>query len=84
VAAATASQGEPSWSADLPTAKIDYVFLLPGEALARCRDVVINERNASDHRPLVVVLEWLLIPMPRPESNSTDADQDCCNHRGDE
>lgn len=53
---AAAVRPQPTWPADAPASRIDYVLLRPA---ARWRVVdaqVIDERTASDHRPLLVVL----------------------------
>jgi endonuclease/exonuclease/phosphatase family metal-dependent hydrolase len=58
-----ASNADPSLTcpADVPTEKIDHVLLKPAEGRWRVVDAkVIDERVASDHRPVVVKLE--LIP----------------------
>jgi endonuclease/exonuclease/phosphatase family metal-dependent hydrolase len=65
---ATADQAEPTWPADQPTSKIDYVFFRPADRWRVVEKQVIDERVASDHRPLLVVLEWLPLPTPPSES----------------
>lgn len=55
---ATADQPEATWPADAPTAKIDYVFFHPADRWRVVQTQVVDERTASDHRPLLVVLEW--------------------------
>ena len=56
---ATAAKPEATWPADVPTAKIDYVFFRPADRWRVVQTQVVDERVASDHRPLLVVLEWL-------------------------
>lgn len=41
-----------------PTKQIDYIFYRPGDRLRVASAQVIDEAMASDHRPLLVVLEW--------------------------
>jgi endonuclease/exonuclease/phosphatase family metal-dependent hydrolase len=55
---ATADKSAPTWPADVPTAKIDYVFFRPADRWRVVQTQVVDERIASDHRPLLVVLEW--------------------------
>lgn len=54
---ATAGVG-PSWRADAPTIKIDYVLFRPAGAWRVVEARVLDEPNASDHRPVLAVLEW--------------------------
>lgn len=56
---ATAEQPDPTWPADHPRVKIDYVFFRPSAALRVVERQVIDEPAASDHRPLLVVLETM-------------------------
>ena len=55
----TAAQDpQPTNPADAPKVRIDYVFARPA---ARWRVVsvrVLDERVASDHRPVLAELEW--------------------------
>lgn len=55
---ATADQPDPTWPSDKPRSKIDYVLFRPTAAWRVVEQQVINEPIASDHRPLLVVLEW--------------------------
>jgi endonuclease/exonuclease/phosphatase family metal-dependent hydrolase len=55
---ATADDPQPTWPSKDPQVKLDYVFFRPA-ASWRVVDVqVVDELVASDHRPLLVVLEW--------------------------
>jgi hypothetical protein len=56
---ATAGQPDPTWPSDQPRLKIDYVFFRPADGWRVVEKQVINESVASDHRPLLVVLEWV-------------------------
>jgi Endonuclease/Exonuclease/phosphatase family len=56
---ATAGQPQPTWPSDQPRMKIDYVFFRPADGWCVVEKQVINEAVASDHRPLLVVLEWV-------------------------
>lgn len=55
---ATAGQPEPTWPSDQPRLKIDYVFFRPVDGWRVVEKQVVDESVASDHRPLLVVLEW--------------------------
>ena len=55
---ASAEQPDPTWPSDRPKTKIDYVFFRPAHAWRVVEQQVVNEPVASDHRPLLVVLEW--------------------------
>lgn len=48
----------PTWPSDRPTKKIDYVLFRPEDVLRVVEQRVVAEPTASDHRPLLVVLEW--------------------------
>jgi hypothetical protein len=56
---ATAGQPDPTWPSDQPRLKIDYVFFRPADGWRVVEKQVINHSVASDHRPLLVVLEWV-------------------------
>lgn len=56
---ATSGQPDPTWPSDQPRMKNDYVFFRPIDGWRVVEKQVINERVASDHRPLLVVLEWV-------------------------
>lgn len=47
----------PTAPATKPTARIDYVFYRPGKAFRVIQTEVIDESIASDHRPVLAVLE---------------------------
>ena len=55
---ATAQRPNPTWPSDRPRSKIDYVFFRPASAWRVVEQQVVNEPIASDHCPLLVVLEW--------------------------
>lgn len=42
-----------------PTKQIDYIFFRPSDRLRIVSAQVIDEAIASDHRPLLAVLEWI-------------------------
>ena len=42
-----------------PIKQIDYIFYRPSDRLRVVSSQVIDEASASDHRPLLVVLEWV-------------------------
>ena len=56
---ATADAPQKTWPADKPTEKLDYVFFRPAGAWRVVEKRVIEETAASDHRPLLVVLEYV-------------------------
>jgi len=56
---ATAGQPDPTCPSSQPRLKIDYVFFRPVDGWHVVEKQVINEPVASDHRPLLVVLEWV-------------------------
>ena len=56
---ATSGQPDPTWPSYKPRVKIDYVFFCPPDGWRVVQQQVINESVASDHRPLLVVLEWV-------------------------
>ncbi|MBN1422260.1 MAG: endonuclease/exonuclease/phosphatase family protein [Planctomycetes bacterium] len=53
----TAGDPAPTFPADAPRKKIDYVLASPAARWRVVSAEVIEERSASDHRPLLVVLE---------------------------
>jgi endonuclease/exonuclease/phosphatase family metal-dependent hydrolase len=55
---ASADQPDPTWPSDQPKTKIDYVFFRPADAWRVVEQRVVDEPVASDHCPLLVVLEW--------------------------
>ncbi|HPM81566.1 MAG TPA: endonuclease/exonuclease/phosphatase family protein, partial [Candidatus Anammoximicrobium sp.] len=56
---ATAGQPDPTCPSGRPRLKIDYVFFRPVDGWHVVEKQVIDEPVASDHRPLLVVLEWV-------------------------
>ncbi len=48
----------PTYPAGNPKIQIDYVFVRPGREWKIVSTQVVEEEVASDHRPLLVVLEW--------------------------
>jgi endonuclease/exonuclease/phosphatase family metal-dependent hydrolase len=48
----------PTWPSHEPRVRIDYVLLRPPGAWRVIEADVIDEAVASDHRPLLVVLQW--------------------------
>lgn len=55
---ATAGKPEPTWPSDKPRNKIDYILYRPAERWRVVSSEVVVEPMASDHRPVLVVLEW--------------------------
>lgn len=55
---ASNEQPAPTWPSDRPKTKIDYVFFRPAHAWRVVEQKVVDEPVASDHRPLLAVLEW--------------------------
>ncbi|MDH3584393.1 MAG: endonuclease/exonuclease/phosphatase family protein [Phycisphaerae bacterium] len=53
------SRPQPTWPADQPRTRIDWVLLRPLGAWRVVEARVIEETVASDHRPLLVELEWV-------------------------
>lgn len=53
-----ASGGVPTWPSHHPTEKIDYVLIRNEDPWRIVESRAIDEDVASDHRPLLVVLEW--------------------------
>lgn len=49
----------PTWPSDQPRKKIDYVLYRPANRWRVLETRVIDEKIASDHRPVLVVLELL-------------------------
>ena len=50
---------EPTFPSDKPIKKIDYILYRPADRWRVLETKVINEQVASDHRPVLVVLELL-------------------------
>lgn len=55
---ATASKRLHTIPVDKPTRQIDYVLFRPANRFRLVSAKVIDESTASDHRPVLVVLEW--------------------------
>ncbi|WP_419194952.1 endonuclease/exonuclease/phosphatase family protein [Novipirellula herctigrandis] len=55
---ASVKQPDPTSPSAPPKRKIDYVFFRPANAWRVVEQQVVNEPVASDHLPLLVVLEW--------------------------
>ena len=53
------AEDTPTWPSDKPRKKIDYVLYRPANRWRVLETRVIDEKIASDHRPLLVVLELL-------------------------
>ncbi len=58
-AAAPGMKGEPTYPSDKPRVQIDYVLLRPAGQWRVIEVTVIEEKIASDHRPLLAVLEYI-------------------------
>jgi endonuclease/exonuclease/phosphatase family metal-dependent hydrolase len=54
---ATAAEPEPANPSDNPRSRIDYIFFRPAGRFRVVEARVIDERIASDHRPVLAVLE---------------------------
>ena len=52
-----AEEAPPTWPADQPYLRLDYIFYKPVEALRVVESKVIEELAASDHRPVLTVFE---------------------------
>ena len=46
-----------TWPADKPTVEIDYI-VIRGMSSVKSSSFVLDERIASDHRPVVGVIQW--------------------------
>jgi endonuclease/exonuclease/phosphatase family metal-dependent hydrolase len=55
---ASAADPSPTAPTGRPRSRVDYVFFRPAESWRVIESRVIDEPVASDHRPLLVVLEW--------------------------
>lgn len=82
----TAGRSQPTWPSDQPRRKIDYVFFRPADGWRVVEQQVVDEPVASDHRPLLVVLEsvpsWLAF-VPEME-RMDDLDRSLRDHRWSE
>ena len=56
---ASCDDPQPTWPSSNPTEKLDYVMFLPPERFCVIETRVIDEKIASDHCPLLVILELL-------------------------
>lgn len=63
-AAAQRPHPQATCPAEDPTIRIDYVFYRPAPNLRTIEALVLDEPTASDHRPLLVVLEYVPPALP--------------------
>ncbi|MEX2215466.1 MAG: endonuclease/exonuclease/phosphatase family protein [Phycisphaeraceae bacterium] len=56
---AAGDNGQPTYPSDKPSVQIDYVMFRPAKRWKVIEVKVIEEKIASDHRPLLVVLEYV-------------------------
>jgi endonuclease/exonuclease/phosphatase family metal-dependent hydrolase len=56
--AAKAEGGRETFPSDVPRREIDFIMHRPGYAFVSSAEV-LDERVASDHRPVLAVLEWV-------------------------
>ncbi len=56
---AAGADSAATWPSDSPSQRIDYILLRPAGAWRVVESKVIDEPVASDHRPLLVVLEYV-------------------------
>ena len=54
-----ANNPEPTIPSDQPRVKIDWVLTLKGQNWRVISGQVLEEKVASDHRPVLVELEWV-------------------------
>ncbi|MEW4566561.1 endonuclease/exonuclease/phosphatase family protein [Tautonia sp. JC769] len=59
----------PTVPADAPRAAFDHLFVAPADRWSIVEVRALDAPEASDHRPLLLVLDWL--PPPSPESPAT-------------
>jgi endonuclease/exonuclease/phosphatase family metal-dependent hydrolase len=66
-------RADPTWPSDQPREKLDYVLLRPADPWRIVETRVIEEPMASDHRPVLVVLEHTPTDKPQeaPEESAT-------------
>jgi len=64
----TPAAPEPSFPSDRPNLRIDFIFARPARLWRVVSAEVVNESRASDHRPVLAVLELLPAPRGRPQS----------------
>ena len=55
---AAADDPQPTFPSQEPRVKLDYVFYRPSASWKVIDVQVVDEQVASDHRPLLVVLQW--------------------------
>ena len=55
----TAEKDEKTWPSDEPKVEIDHILFFPADRFKFGKSEVIDEKIASDHRPVVTVLELL-------------------------
>ncbi|WP_236696692.1 endonuclease/exonuclease/phosphatase family protein [Rhodopirellula islandica] len=53
------SEPMPTFPAESPTRQLDYVVVRPANSWRIVKAMVLDEPLASDHRPVLVELEWL-------------------------
>jgi endonuclease/exonuclease/phosphatase family metal-dependent hydrolase len=54
-----ADDPSPTWPNGRPRSRVDYVLVRPASNWRVIESRIIDEPVASDHRPLLVVLEWI-------------------------
>lgn len=54
---ANPSEGAPTWPSVEPQMRLDYIFYRPQAGIRVVESRVIDERQASDHRPVLAVFE---------------------------
>jgi endonuclease/exonuclease/phosphatase family metal-dependent hydrolase len=57
-ATASAADASPTTPGGRPRSHVDHVFFRPAESWRVLESRVIDEPVASDHRPVLIVLEW--------------------------
>jgi len=66
---------KPTWPSKRPRQKIDYILFRPADRWRVIEVSVVDEKVASDHCPLLAVLEWRIRP-PGPEQPKTPETDD--------
>lgn len=64
----TSAAPAPSFPSDKPKIRIDFIFPRPASQWRVVSAEVINEPEASDHRPVLAVVELLPVPQGRPQA----------------
>jgi len=64
----TPTAPQPSFPSDKPKIRIDFIFARPASEWRVVSAEVVNEPGASDHRPVLAVLELLPVPQGRPQA----------------